>query len=82
MVKTLKRLTETCQGDGRGYCPILEDLAHAAAAPLAGRPATLEGCAARMTEAKEAKVADLAAHAALTEGSARLRGILRTQWGN
>lgn len=37
MVKTLKRLTETCQGDGRAHCPILEDLAHAAA-PLAVQP--------------------------------------------
>jgi hypothetical protein len=35
-----------------------------------------------MTEAKEARVADLAVHAALTEGSAQLRGILRTQWRN
>lgn len=37
MVKTLKRLTESCQGDGRAHCPILEDLAHAAAAPLTPR---------------------------------------------
>jgi Cu(I)-responsive transcriptional regulator len=37
MVKTLKRLTETCQGDGRAHCPILEDLAHASA-PLAVQP--------------------------------------------
>lgn len=38
MVKTLTRLTETCQGDGRAHCPILEDLAHAAAAPLVAQP--------------------------------------------
>jgi Cu(I)-responsive transcriptional regulator len=38
MVKTLMKLTESCQGDGRAHCPILEDLAHAVAAPLATRP--------------------------------------------
>jgi len=37
MVITLKRLTETCQGDGRAHCPILEDLAYADA-PLAVQP--------------------------------------------
>ncbi len=30
VVKTLERLSESCLGDGRAHCPILEDLANAA----------------------------------------------------
>lgn len=37
MIKSLKRLTESCHGDGRAHCPILDDLAQAGAPPASSR---------------------------------------------
>lgn len=38
MAQTLRHLAETCHGDGRPDCPILDDLSHATGAGPAGRP--------------------------------------------